>query len=55
MMKDEVIVDEVVNEQKRRVSLVFGKFYRLLKSIKRDLGSQSDSVKSAREQGKPSI
>lgn len=52
MMKDEQIMEEVIFEHKKRVSMVFSKFYRLLKSIKRDLGSQG-SERSAEDNRKP--
>ena len=47
MMKDRNIIDEVIYEQKERTSNVFKKFYRLLKSIKREksnTGSQADNI-----------
>ena len=41
MMKDQKIIDEVITEQKNRISDVFCKFYRLMKSLKRQLDATS--------------
>ena len=37
MLKDQNIIKEVVFEQKKQTSILFSKFYRLLKSVKKQI------------------